>query len=258
MTLRGSDRAASFSEGAAAYAETMAPSLRPVAAEVVRRAALQPGERVLDLGTGTGTAAAMAADEGRSVVGVDAAPGMLEIARREVPGVELVQADFVHLPMDGATFDVVLAVHALLFADDRVAALREWLRVARPGGRLSLSVPGPGTVVPNVLFGPVYDRYGIAWDDGYPTEDEIAGWAREAGWQEVKTDADPTVAIVLADADAFRTWLGIGARGRATGGWSARRLERFHAELMEVARDEGGSGFRLPFGALYLTARGAA
>ena len=75
-----------FSETAAGYAATMAPSLRPVAEAVVRRAQLQPGERVLDIGTGTGSAAAAARGEGRQVIGVDAAPGMLEIARREVPG----------------------------------------------------------------------------------------------------------------------------------------------------------------------------
>ena len=77
----------------------MAPALRPVAREVVRRAALRPGESVLDIGTGTGTAAGLATGDGRRVVGVDAARGMLEIARREVPGVEFVEADFTDLPM---------------------------------------------------------------------------------------------------------------------------------------------------------------
>ena len=60
---------------------------------------------------------------------------MLEIARREVPGVEFVEADFTELPMADGSIDVVIAVHALLFADDRVAALREWRRVVAPGGR---------------------------------------------------------------------------------------------------------------------------
>ena len=135
VTLQRAGGAAAFSSSAAAYATTMAPALRPVAAEVVRRAALRPGESVLDIGTGTGTAAGLATGDGRRVVGVDAAPGMLEIARREVPGVEFVEADFTDLPMADGSFDVVIAAHALLFADDRVATLREWLRVAAPGGR---------------------------------------------------------------------------------------------------------------------------
>ena len=107
----------------------MAPSLRLIAAEVVRRAALRPGEGVLDIGTGTGVGAAAALGEGRSVVGVDAAPGMLAIARREVPAADFVEADFGALPFPGSSFDVVMAVHALHFADDPVAALAEWWRV---------------------------------------------------------------------------------------------------------------------------------
>ena len=86
-----------FSETALAYAETMAPSLRPVAAEVVRRAALGPHEDVLDIGTGTGIAAAAARGEGRRITGIDAAPGMLAIARDEVEGVAFEETDFMAL-----------------------------------------------------------------------------------------------------------------------------------------------------------------
>ncbi|HEX5578071.1 MAG TPA: methyltransferase domain-containing protein, partial [Candidatus Limnocylindria bacterium] len=60
-----------FDATAEGYAATMAPSLRPVAAEVVRRARLQPGERVLDVGCGTGIAAAAARAAGAQVVGLD-------------------------------------------------------------------------------------------------------------------------------------------------------------------------------------------
>lgn len=255
MTLQRSGGAAAFSESASAYAETMAPALRPVAGEVVRRATLRPGERVLDVGTGTGTAAAMAVGEGRTVIGLDAAPGMLDLARRNVVGVELVQADFLEIPMDAASVDVVLAVHALLFADDRVAALREWRRVTARHGRLSLSVPGPERAVPNALFGPVFDRYGIRWGNDYPTEREIAAWARDAGWGSIETAADPTITIPLADEAQFRTWLSVGARGRATAGWTRKRRRQLEDDLMEAARDSSRPGFRLPFGALYLAAR---
>ena len=127
---------------AAAYAATMAPALRPIAAEVVRRAVLAPGSRVIDIGTGTGTAAAMARGDGRAVVGIDAAPGMLAIARETVAGVVFEEMDFAALSFSDASFDAVLAVHAFHFATDREGVLREWRRVAVPGARLSLSVPG--------------------------------------------------------------------------------------------------------------------
>ena len=255
MTLQRAGGAAALSESAADYAATMAPALRPVAAEVVRRAELRPGERVIDVGTGTGTAAAMAVGEGRRVIGVDAAPGMLAIARGEVPGAEFELADFGALPVEDGSVDVVLAAHALLFADDRVAVLREWRRITRPGGRISLSVPGPSSVVPSAIFGPVYDRYGVQWaPNDYPDVADLEDWAELAGWSQIETATDPTAAIPLADEAAFRTWLRVGARGRATRDWSAERREQFIRDLMAVAPRDAGGALRIPFGALFLRA----
>ena len=254
MTLQRSGGAAGFSATADAYAATMAPALRPVAEEVVRRAALRAGESVLDIGTGTGTAAGLATGDGRRVTGLDAAAGMLEIARREVPGVEFVEADFTALPIESGSIEVVLAAHALLFADDRVATLGEWRRGVAPGGRISLSVPGPGNVVPATVLHAVYDEYGITWGDDYPTGAELAGWAEAAGWSDVDWAADPTIGIPLADDDSFRAWLTVGARGRATAGWSAERHDLFARDLMTATPRTPDGGYRLPFGALYLTA----
>lgn len=254
MTLQRGGGAAGFSASASDYAATMAPALAPMAAEVVRRAGLRPGESVLDVGTGTGTAAALALGEGRRVIGLDAAPGMLEIARGQTPEVEFIEADFTDIPLPDHSVDVVTAVHSLLFADDRVVALREWRRVAQRGGRISLSVPGPGDVVPAVVLGAVYDRFGITWGDDYPVPNDLAGWARDAGWADIGVDADPTTVIPLADEDAFRAWLRVGARGRATGGWSDERRDQFTRELMAASPRDASGAFRLPFGTIYLEA----
>ena len=253
MTRPPSGRVAAFSETAADYAATMAPALAPVAEEVVRRAALRPNETVLDLGTGTGTAARLAQGQGRRVIGLDGAAGMLEIARREVPGVEFVKADFTRIPLADGSVQVVLAVHALLFAGDRVAALREWLRVTAPGGRLSLSVPGPGDVVPSAVFGEVYDRYDIEWRaNDYPVPSEVEQWARDAGWTDVASDADPTTDIPLANEAAFGTWLRV---GRTTSDWSASRIEAYGRDLMALSPRGPEGAFRIPFGSIHLTAR---
>jgi SAM-dependent methyltransferase len=189
------------------------------------------------------------------VIGLDAAAGMLELARREHPAIEFVEGDFGKLPMADGAVDVVLAAHALLFADDRVATLAEWMRVTAPGGRLSLSVPGPGNVVPTAVLGDVYLRYGLTWGDDYPTEGELAGWAADAGWSEVRTAADPSAAIPLRDDDHFRTWLRVGSRGRATADWNDDRRAEFARDLMDAAPRGPDGGYRIPFGALYLTAR---
>lgn len=243
-----------FSATAEGYAATMAPSLRPIAAEVVRRAALGPGELVLDAGTGTGTAAGLAGGDERRVIGVDAARGMLGIARREVPDVEFVESDFAELPFEDATFDVVLAVHALLFADDQLATLGEWRRVTRAGGRLSLSVPGPSAVTPTALYKDIHERRGIDTTGRYPTPEALAALAARAGWRHVGADADPATAILLPDEAAFRTWRRIGARGPATAHYTEAEHEALTAEMLAVTPRDRGGAFRIPFGTLYLVA----
>ena len=242
-----------FSESAEAYRDTMAPALEPVAVEVVRRARLGPDERVLDVGTGTGTAVRLALGDGRRVIGLDAAAGMLEIARREVPGADWLEADFTRVPLDDGAVDVVIAVHALLFASDRVAALVEWRRLCTPGGRLSISVPGPGDVVPSAIFGEVYDRYGVDWSRrDYPDLALLESWARDAGWDEIVTDADPTMGIPLRDDAAFITWLRV---GRTLADWEPERLDALAEELMKISPRGPDGGYRVPFGSQYLTAR---
>jgi SAM-dependent methyltransferase len=242
-----------FSRTASDYAATVAPALVPVATEVVRRADLRPSETVLDVGTGTGTGARLALGEGRRVIGLDGAAGMLEIARRDVPEAELIEADFTQIPLDDGSVDVLISVHALLFASDRVAALAEWLRVTAPGGRISLSVPGPGSLAPSAVFGDVYDRYGIEWHaSDYPDTAQLAAWAQGAGWTDVATDADPTTGISLADEGAFRAWLRV---GRMSTDWPAERIDAFASDLMAASPRGADGSFRLPFGAQYLTAR---
>jgi ubiquinone/menaquinone biosynthesis C-methylase UbiE len=233
----------------------MAPSLRLIAAEVVRRAALRPDERVLDLGTGTGSGAAMARGDGRTVVGVDGAEGMLAIARREVPGVDFIHADYGDLPLPDAAFDAVLAVHSLHFAADPVVVLAEWRRVAAPGARLVLSVPGPKAATYLPLFERVYARYGVERRAQLPTRAAVAGWARAAGWRSVRTDADPHSVVGLADDEAFGRWMRTGSRSAATRAWSEEQFAAFCFDLAAITPRDADGAFAVPFGTIYLEAR---
>jgi SAM-dependent methyltransferase len=110
---------------------------------VINRASLEFGERVLDLGTGTGAVAVRAAlavgGEGR-VVGIDISAEMLTQARQATARLDLQNVDFTEgraeaIQADAATFDVVLASLSLMYVIDRAAAAREISRVLRPGGR---------------------------------------------------------------------------------------------------------------------------
>jgi len=244
-----------FSETAENYAASMAPSLRTMAVAVVQRAQLRDGDRILDAGTGTGVAAAAAMTRGREVVGVDAAPGMLAIARREVPGARFVEADYGALPFPSGSFDVVISVHALHFAEDPVAVLGEWRRVTTGGGRLSLSVPGPRAALSFRLYDPVYRRHGLLRRVETPTRLKLLTWARAAGWRRAKVEADPTTTIRLAGPDSFERWMRTGSRSVASRALDDARFAALTADLL-AATPVGPDGLlHIPFGTLYLTAR---
>ena len=246
---------AAFQLNAIGYAETMAPSLRPVAAEVVRRAGLAPAERVLDIGSGTGIAAAAAVGDGRTVLGVDGAGAMLDIARRDVPDAEFRVMDFNRLDLADGSWDVAISSHALLFADDPVAALREWRRVIRSDGRLSLSVPGPSELTPSAVYAEIYQRWGLGSSFDYPTPEQLAGWGEAAGWRGVATASDPDMAIRLPDEAAFRAWRRTGSRAGATASFSEAQHEALTAEMLAMTPREADGSYRIPFGAIYLVAR---
>jgi ubiquinone/menaquinone biosynthesis C-methylase UbiE len=110
---------------------------------------LQPtsGDVILDAGAGTGNVTRLLAVPGARVIGIDFCEPALVQCRRKVPTAELRQADMTQpLPFESASFDKVACSVTLHFlAPDRQPfALRELLRVLRPGGRLALSVFNAG------------------------------------------------------------------------------------------------------------------
>lgn len=121
----------------------------PVANDLITRAALRPGERVLDVACGTGVVARMAANRvGASgvVAGLDINPGMLAVARTIEPdgvAIDWHEASAEQMPLAEASFDVVLCQMGLQFVPDKSTALAEMHRVLVPGGRLLLNAPGP-------------------------------------------------------------------------------------------------------------------
>lgn len=122
---------------------------RPLAEELVRRANIHPGEKVLDVACGTGIAARLASKlvvPGGAVAGLDANPGMLAVARAIDAGdtpIDWYEASAEAMPLPDEDYDVVLCQMGLQFMENKGVALREMRRILKPGGRLLLNVPGP-------------------------------------------------------------------------------------------------------------------
>lgn len=109
--------------------------------QTLRVARVQPGERVLDLATGTGITAIAARERGAHVTGVDLTPELVEVARNKARDAGFTDIDFregdaENLPFADASFDVVLSTCGHMFAPDQDRVASELARVTRPGGRV--------------------------------------------------------------------------------------------------------------------------
>jgi ubiquinone/menaquinone biosynthesis C-methylase UbiE len=141
-----------FSRHAAAYQSRLEEVMQRGEARgrqrVIQLVDATPGMRVLDLACGPGNLSSRFASlvsPGGEVVGVDLAPGMVEIARAAaISNARFVVMDMEQLSFADGSFDAAACGHGLQFAGDLGQALREARRVLRAGGRLAASVPVSG------------------------------------------------------------------------------------------------------------------
>jgi demethylmenaquinone methyltransferase/2-methoxy-6-polyprenyl-1,4-benzoquinol methylase len=174
-----------------------------------RATGLAPGGSALDVACGSGKLTAqlarIAGAKGR-VVGLDFSPQMLDVARREHPGIEFVEGDALQLPFDDASFDASTIAFGLRNLATPVEGLREMLRVVRAGGRvvvLEFVRPPKGLVgttyrlylrtllpvIGGAISGaPAAYRYLSETVDSYRTPEELRAMGIAAGWRDVRYD----------------------------------------------------------------------
>jgi len=210
--------------------------------ELVARLDPSPGERWLDIGTGTGEVAVRAARAGAEVTAVDISENLLDIARRK-PGAERVVwelGDAQALRFGDAGFDVVVSCFAVIFAPDQYAAAGELARVCKTGGRLGLTAwrpeDGPHAIyqrfVPSESVS-VADQWGEEahmhelLDGAFELEIDEGVWhltadSPEAAWTLMSEGAPPVKALLgtlePAEAADFRAamlerWAGLQTEG---------------------------------------------
>ena len=184
-----------------------------------RATGLKPGGSALDVACGSGRLSAELANVSRGgrVVGLDFSPRMLDVARREHPGLEFVEGDALNLPFDNATFDAATIAFGLRNLADPLRGLREMTRVARRAVVLEFVRPPHGPIggayrlylrslLPAVGGAISGDRaaYRYLSDtvDSYRTPAELMAMARAAGWAHVTVALVGlgTVAVVAGEA----------------------------------------------------------
>jgi ubiquinone/menaquinone biosynthesis C-methylase UbiE len=182
-----------WDKAAAHYERYWQRQLEPAQQRLLELAELQPGERVLDVACGTGLVtfpAATAVGPGGVVVATDISDAMveqvkLEAARRGQTQVRAERADAEDLKLPDGSFDVALCALGLMYLPDPVAALRETVRVLRPGGRAVVAVWGARERCGWAEIFPIVDRrvqsevcplfFGLGGEDSLRTAMDLAG-----------------------------------------------------------------------------------
>jgi SAM-dependent methyltransferase len=128
----------------------------PPAAKLVDYAGVRKGDKVLDVACGTGVVAVTAARLGAEVKALDLSPVLLEEARKNATTakvhIEFTEGDVEALPYKDGEFDVVLSQYGHMFAPRPEIAVKELLRVLKPGGRIAFSTWPPELFVGRMLM----------------------------------------------------------------------------------------------------------
>jgi ubiquinone/menaquinone biosynthesis C-methylase UbiE len=238
------------------------------ARRLVELAGLSAGQKILDVATGTGAAALIAAQKAGAsgeVTGVDIAVEMLEQAgeksrARGLGNIEWREMDAEHLDFYDHSFDAVISSCGIFFIPGMQDALREWLRVTRSGGRVAFSGFSPSAFQPQSdLFEARLRRYGVE----FPLAHRPFSWQRlermeqyeglltAAGCVQLRVYREQHGYFLSGADEWWQIICGSGFRG-AIARLRPQDMERFKTEhLREVGRLATGPGIWLDVEAVF-------
>jgi ubiquinone/menaquinone biosynthesis C-methylase UbiE len=257
-----------WDRAAADYEPSWRAQLAYAQAQLLDRAKLRRGERVLDVACGTGLvafAAARAVGARGHVAGVDLSGEMVAAARRRAADLGVDNATFARMDAEtldfgDASFDAALCGLGLMYVADVARALAEIRRVVRPGGRACLMVWGERT---SCGFSPLFEIVDAeVRSEVCPLffrlgeRDVLARACMKAGFEAV-AEARVAAPLLYTDADAA-------CRAAFIGGPVAMAWSRFAPEVRSRVREQyvkaiapwrSGEGYRLPGEFVVVTAR---
>jgi ubiquinone/menaquinone biosynthesis C-methylase UbiE len=225
---------------------------------VIDAARVRPGIRLLDVGTGPGQIAGIAAQRGAVATGIDIAAAMIAIARQAWPAARFRRADAHDLPFSDASFDAVTGNFAILHLGRPEHAAAEFVRVLAPGGRVVLTVWDEPERVPLLgAMASALETCGIEPPDDIPigpaffrfsSDDELQALLEGVGCQDVTVD---TLQFTHRVADAAEVWAGIVEGTVRTSALVVRQRHedqcRIHDAFVEVIEGyRNGSSIDLP------------
>jgi ubiquinone/menaquinone biosynthesis C-methylase UbiE len=251
--------AATYNLASAGYDQEAVRFFPLCASRLVELIGLQPGQRVLDVATGTGVAAIAAAirvGPAGHVVGVDIAADMLGQARKKVEAAQLTTIEFheedtEHLSYAEKSFDAVICSFGIFFLPEMLAGPREWKRVVREAGTVAFSAFGETTFQPlSDLFEARIRAYGVT----FPVPKRPFSWQRltsldqccmllqQAGLERVEGRVEQLGYYLCSSQEWWEIIWNTGFRGPVSQ-LSPERLEQFKmehlAEVEQLVTDQG-------------------